>query len=682
VLREDNPLLSEAFRVPFHRIEGAHVEPALREILARGQARLDALAEDTAPPTWISLMEPLEALTRWVDERIKPVGHLLAVAETAELRRAYNVVLPEISGFWTRLGMNEGLWKRIRAYADTDEARGLEGIRRRHLDKTLLEFRRGGADLDPGRKARLEALRVELSQLEQRFGENVLDATAAWSLLIEDENRLRGVPEAARGRFRIAASEQGLDGWLLSLDYPAVESVLKYALDRELRRTVFTAYTMRCREGDYDNRGLILDILRLRCELADVLGYGAFPDYVLEERMARTGAGALAFERQMTERTLPYWRRDADQLVGHAHAMELDALRPWDVAFVTEDLRRTEYDLDDEALRPYFPLERVEEGLFELAHRLFGLGVTPRGIEEVWHADVRFFDIHDEEGIHRGSFYTDWFPRKEKRQGAWMNDLALGGPGGDGAFDPHLGVICGNFTPPDEGRPALLTHREVQTLFHEFGHLLHHCASRVPVRARGGLNVAWDWVEVPSQLMENWTWEREALDLFARHHETYEPLPDELFERMRRARRFQGGWAQMRQLGFGTVDLALHGEFADRAAEVDVDALMAFIRERLLAFSLEPRFADCHSLTSFSHLFSGGYAAGYYSYLWSEVIEADAFTRFLRDGIFNRETGRALMDTILSRGDSADPEVLLREFLVRDPDPRALLERNLGPEPA
>jgi oligopeptidase A len=324
----------------------------------------------------------------------------------------------------------------------------------------------------------------------------------------------------------------------------------------------------------------------------------------------------------------------------------------------------------------------VQEGLFELARRVFGLEVSARPITEVWHADVGYYDLRDEAGAWTGSFYTDWFPRKEKRQGAWMNDLHIGGPREDGGFDPHLGVICGNFTPPDAGLPALLTHREVQTLFHEFGHLLHHCMSRVPIRSRGGLNVAWDWVEVPSQLMENWTWEREALDLFARHHATDERLPDELFQRMRRARRFQGGWAQMRQLGFGTLDLALHREFAPRAGGADADELMAFVRERLVEFSTTPAFADAHNFTSFSHLFSGGYAAGYYSYLWSEVLEADAFTRFLGEGIFSRETGRALAETILSRGDSDDPEVLIRLFLGRDPDATALLERNLGPQPA
>jgi oligopeptidase A len=321
------------------------------------------------------------------------------------------------------------------------------------------------------------------------------------------------------------------------------------------------------------------------------------------------------------------------------------------------------------------------EGLFQVVERVFGFAVEAVDIEEVWHSDVRYFDLFECDGTRLGAFYTDWFPRKEKRQGAWMNDFITGGPTADGGFEPHLGVVCGNFTPPDGDEPSLLTHREVQTIFHEFGHLLHHCTSRVPVRGRAGINVAWDFVELPSQFMENWTWEREALDLFGRHWRTGEPLPQDLFERMIRARRFMGGWAQMRQLGFGTVDLALHGEMAPEADGHTAEDVMAFARERFLDFSPGPEFADYNILASFTHLFSGGYAASYYSYVWSEVLDADAFTRFRKEGIFNRETGRAFVDAVLTRGDSEAPEELFRAFMDRDPDPTALLERNLGPPP-
>ena len=689
-----NPLLADARPIPFHAIRPEHVQPGIRCALAEAQREVDAVAADGAPPTWRNTVERLDRALELLARRVAPASHLVAVAETPELREAYNEVLPEMSAFWSRVPLNEGLWTRLRAFARTEEARALTGLRRRHLDKTLQEFRRAGAELAPEGKARLEALKVELAQLQQRFAENVLDATAAYELLVTDDARLRGVPESARCRARAQAEDKGQEGWLLTLDLPSVEPILKYCEDRELRREIHAAYTRRCRHGEYDNRGLLARILRIRRQISEVLGYASYSDYVLEDRMARTGERATAFEWDMVERTRPYWARDVEALRAFAATLGLEELEPWDAAFVTERLRKDLYDIDDEALRPWFPLDQVLAGLFEIVRRTFGFRVEERPITEVWHPDVRHYDIFAEDGTHVASFYTDWFPRKEKRQGAWMNDLATGGPGSGGSFHPHLGVVCGNFPPPRDDIPALLTHGDVETVFHEFGHLLHHCTCRVEIAARAGINVAWDWVELPSQLMENWCWEREALALFARHWRTGESLPDAVVEKMTAARRFMGGWNQMRQLSFGTLDLALHDGLAPRLeAEADagigesLDAeqgaeVLAFARDHYLGFSPSPRFADHHSLTTFTHLFSGGYSAGYYSYLWSEVLDADVFTRFRAEGVCNPETGRAYVDAILSRGDSDDPERLFREFMGREPDPRALLERNLGPVPA
>jgi oligopeptidase A len=607
----------------------------------------------------------------------------------------------------------------VKAFSETPEAQGLEGIRARHLEKTLREFRRAGADLPPSRKARLEEVRVELARLQQKFSENVLDATAAYELQVMDEARLEGIPRGALGRFREAAASKEMEGWLLTLDFPSYEPVMKYAVDRALREELHRAYVGRCREGEFDNTRLLPRILSLRQELATLLEYPDFPDYRLEEAMARSGDGATAFEEDLVRRTRPYWERDLALLREHARGLGIPSLEPWDVAFVAESLRKARFDISDEILRPYFPLPAVLEGLFGLVESVFGLTVSETPIQEVWHPDVRFYEVRDEEGTWLGSFYTDWLPRKEKRQGAWMNDLLTGGPRPDGGFKPHLGFIAGNFSPPEDDHLSLLTHREVQTVFHEFGHLLHHLSSRVEVPGRGGLNVAWDWVELPSQLMENWTWEAEALALFARHHETGEPIPADLLKRMLAARRFMGGWQQMRQLSFGSLDLALHKELAPSlpptgtgegeprgdGAESEEggepattepargagdswdlgtpatrgETVLVFAETHLLPFSPTPVFARSHILTTFTHLFSGGYAAGYYSYLWSEVLDADAFSRFKTEGVFNRATGRAYVEAILSRGDSADPEDLFREFMGRDPDPSALLERNLGP---
>jgi oligopeptidase A len=684
-----NPLLAGRFRIPFHLIEAEHVEPGIRQALAEARTAVDEVANDVQPPTWDNSLGRLDRALERLSERIGPVGHLVSVAETPELRDAYNAVLPDISRFWSGIPLNEELWTRLKAYAATDEAKELEGIHRRHLEKTIRDFERAGADLPKDEKAHLESLQVELAQLQQKFSENVLDATAAYELRVDDESRLDGVPEAPKRRFRRAAAEKGVEGWLLTLDYPSVEPILKYARDRALREEIMVAYSTRCRDGEFDNRGLLARVLRIRDEIATILGYEDFPDYVLADRMAKTGARAIEFEADLVERTRPYWERDVEELREHARTLGIDSLEPWDVSFVMEHLRKSRYAIDDEVLRPYFPLGSVLDGMFEIVRRTFGFRIEERRIGEVWHEDVRYYEIYDGDDVMLGAFYTDWFPRKEKRQGAWMNNFITGGPRA-GAFAPHLGVMCGNFTPPEGDGEALLTHREVQTTFHEFGHLLHHCTSRVEIASRAGIHVAWDWVELPSQLMENWTWEREALDLFARHHETGQPLPEELFQRMLAARRYMGGWAQMRQLSLGTVDLALHEELAPRLrreagddADEAVDAhqgdgVMEFGRARFAPFAPDPRFADLHILTSFTHLFSGGYAAGYYSYLWSEVLDADVFTRFRTEGIFNRETGRQYVDAILSRGDSSDPDELFEEFMGRGPDPEALLERNLG----
>ncbi len=684
-----NPLLRSEDRIPFHLIEARHVEPAIAAALDEAGSQVDAIGKESALPTWDNTMARLDEALERLAEVFSPVGHLVSVAETPELRDAYNGVLPEISAFWARIPLDEDLWKRIKAYAATKEAAALEGIRRRHLDKTVRDFERAGADLPADRKERLQARQIELAQLQQKFSENVLDATATYELIVRDEARLEGVPEAPLRRFHEAAREKDEDGFLLTLDYPSVEPILKYCRDRALRREILEAYTTRCRDGEWDNRALMARILRIRDEIADILGYPSFPSYTLVDRMAGTAERAITFERELVERTRPYWERDTEQLRAHAATLGIPELRPWDVSFVMEDLRKRRYEINDEVMRPYFSLGQVLDGMFEIARRTFGFHIVEAPVEEVWHRDVRHYEIHDTDGQQVGAFYTDWFPRKEKRQGAWMNHFITGGPTATG-FRPHVGVMCGNFTPPNGEGEALLTHREVQTTFHEFGHLLHHCTSRVEIPSRAGIHVAWDWVELPSQLMENWTWEREALDLFARHHESGQAFPQELFDRMVAARRFMGGWAQMRQLSLGTVDLALHEELAPRLrddAGTDPDAsvderqgeeAMEFGRGLFAEFSPDPAFAELHILTSFTHLFSGGYAAGYYSYLWSEVLDADVFTRFREDGIFNPDTGRAYVEAILSRGDSADPDELFREFMGREPDPDALLERNLG----
>ncbi len=679
-----NPLHDRRFPVPFDRIAPGDVAPAVEETLRWAGRRLDELGEDdSAAPSWATV-EGLDVVAREVARTWAPVSHLVNVAATPELREVHAAALPRIVRFSSTLFHHEGLYRRLRAFASSPEGRALEGLPRRHLEKTLREFRRAGADLPREGKAALEEMRVELSELGRRFQDNLLEATAAYGKLLPDRAALDALPDAALERAAQRARDRGLEGWLVTLDQPSVEAVLKHATDRSLRREVHAAYLDRCAGGEKDNRPVIPRMVELRRRIAALLEYDDFPAYRLETAMARSGERVRAFLDELVDATRPHYERDAHELEQCAAREGLGALAPWDVSFLMEKLRKERFDLDDETLRPWFPLEEVQSGLFEIARRLFGLSVERADNSAVWHPDVAYFEVRDPTGLHLGSFYADWFPCDTKRQGAWMDPLISGGPGSGSAagpanrrtdaanFEPHLAFIGGNFTPPTPNRPSLLTHTEVRTLFHEFGHLLHHVASRVEVPERGGTHVAWDWVEVPSQIMENWTWRREALDLFARHRNTGEPLPGETLERLLAARRFMGGWFQMRQLSLANLDLELHRSWD---AETPV---MEYAAQALRPFVPSDRFVERHLLPSFAHLFGGGYASAYYSYLWSETLEADAFSRFEEEGVLNPETGRAFLESVLSQGDRRDPNALFREFMGRDPDAAALIRRNLG----
>ena len=665
-----NPLLDRSFPVPFDRIVPGDVASAVEETLQWARQRLDELAEDREAPGDATLAG-LDAVAREVARTWAPVSHLANVAATPELREAHAAALPDVVRFGSRLFHHEGLYRLLRSFASSPEGRALVGLPRRHLEKTLREFRRAGADLPRDGKTALEEMQVELSDLGRRFEENLLEETAAYGKLVAERSAVDGLPDTALERASQLAGARGLEGWLITLDMPSVEAVLKHATDRTLRQEVHAAYLDRCTGGERDNRPLIPRMLELRRRIASLLEYDDFPGYRLETAMAGSGGRVRAFLDDLTVATRPFYERDAIELERCARRFGLGALAPWDVSFLMEKLRKERFDLDDEALRPWFPLDQVQSGLLEIASRLFGLSVAQVDNPAVWHPDVGYFEVRDETGLHLGSFYADWFPRDTKRQGAWMDALIAGGPR-NGGFERHLAFIGGNFTPPTASRPSLLTHREVRTLFHEFGHLLHHVASRVEIPERGGTNVAWDWVEVPSQIMENWTWRREALDLFARHHETGTPLPAETLERLVGARRFMGGWSQMRQLSLANLDLELHRSWD---AETPV---MEYAAATLRPFVPSDSFVERHLLPSFAHLFGGGYASAYYSYLWSETLEADAFSRFEDEGVLNPATGRAFLEAVLSQGDRRDPNELFREFMGRDPNEGALIRRNLG----
>ncbi len=680
-----NPFLDPAFHIRWSGLTPEHIAPAIQAALTRAEAAIAAIgAQPLAAVTYDSTFLALERATDELNVAWAKVGHLQSVADAPALRAAHNEMLPKVSAFYARIPLDQALWSRLKAFAAKPAAAALTGVHRRFRDETLADFRQAGADLPEAARLRLEAIQSELAQITQKYSENVLDATNAFELVVTDEHRLRGIPAHAQAAARRSAEAKGQGApdrpaWRFTLHQPSLEPVMTYADDAELRRELWQAAAQVGATGAHDNAALIRRILELRAEKAALLGKPDFADLVLERRMAKSGTAALAFIEDLERRAAAAFGRECcelEEFKARQTGTPAGRLAPWEVAYWAEKLRQEQYAFDEEQLRPYFPLDRVVRGMFTLVERIFGVKVVPHaaGDVEVWHPEVSYYDVHDAAGRHLGSFYADWHPRESKRGGAWMNYLITGGPQPDGTHAPHLGLICGNLTPPAAGKPALLTHREVETVFHEFGHLLHHLLGEVEIKSLNGVNVAWDFVELPSQIMENWCWERESLDLFARHHETGAPVPEDLFKRMVAARNFRSAAATMRQVGFAKVDLLLHRATADFLAAPD---LVAAAAAAVAACQVPTEPPAPSVIRRFTHVFGDpvGYAAGYYSYKWAEVLDADAFTRFKREGIFNARTGADFVRQILSRGNSADPMELYRSFMGRDPDPQALLAR-------
>lgn len=664
----ENPLLDATLEVAFDRIRPEHVEPAIRELIERAEAALDAIEQ--APPSYASTLGALEAATEQLELAMGVVEHLENVATTPELREAHNAVLPSVSAFWSSVALRDGLYRALVAFEATPEAQQLDDTRKRLLKKTLADFRRQGAQLGPDDKLKLKELDRELSVLTNRFAQNLLDATNAFELLIDDERRLAGLPESARTAARESAEAKSKPGYRFTLQAPSVNSVLSYADDAELRHAIWTAFNARGAQGEHDNRPLISQLLKLRRARAKLLGFTSFADLVTDDRMAQNGASATRFIAELTDKSQAGFAREKAELDAFAASLGAELpLPPWDVGYYVEKLRRARFELDEEELRAYFPAERALQGAFDVAQRLYGVRIEKLAGLPVWDPSVTSYEINDESGARLGIFHVDLYPRENKRGGAWMHGLHAAVPPA-----PNLAVFCCNASPPSGGKPSLLLHRDVETLFHEFGHLLHHCLSRVSVRSLAGTRVAQDFVELPSQIMENWCSERDALNLFAAHYETMAPLPEALLQRLHRVRTFRAASMQMRQLGFAAVDLALHIDY-DEERDGDV---MQYANRILQKYAVSELPKDYGMLASFAHLFSHpvGYAAGYYSYKWAEVLDADAFGRFKREGIFSPVVGRAFRDTVLAQGDARDPMDLFVAFMGRKPDPQALLVRQ------
>ncbi|MEN9581606.1 MAG: hypothetical protein RJA70_4615 [Pseudomonadota bacterium] len=674
-MTEPNPLLSIQFNVPFDRITPEHVEPAIGVLLKQAELALEEIENCPDPRDYGNTLGALDVATESLDTAMGVIGHLESVASTTDLRQAYNKIQPEVSAFYAGIVLRPKLWTAIKQFAKSDEARALTGARKRYLKKTVDDFRRNGADLGEAGKERLRQISRELAELTSKFSQNVVDETAAFELLVATEEELRGLPEPAIAQAKADADAKGKSGYRLTLQAPSLIPVLNYLEDRSIREKIWRAYNTRASSGDLSNVDLTVQILALRKEQAQVLGYNNFAELVLEDRMAKSAQTALAFITDLHQRSAKFFERETAALDAFRNSTSHDttAMCPWDVGYYSEKQRKALFDFDQEALRPYLPIDQVMAGLFETALRLYGLRITPNTTLSVWHESVKTYDILSETGEHLASFYADLFPREEKRGGAWMNSF-ISGTQKAGKQSPHLGLICANVTPPLGDRPALLTHDELTTMFHEFGHLLHHCLSRVEVRSLAGTNVAWDFVELPSQIMENWCWEKDALDTFAKHYESGETIPQDLFDKLKRARTYRAASATMRQLGFARVDLGLHVEYQPG---VNGD-LLTYARETLQPYAPTPFPEDYAMLVSFSHLFSSpvGYAAGYYSYKWAEVLDADAFTRFQKEGVFSEQVGNEFRRCILEAGDSEDPTNLYLNFMGREPSLDALMVRS------
>jgi len=672
-----NPLL-QPFDLPsYSAIRPEHVEPAVDAVLAENRAALAGLLERNAgTPTWDGLVLALDEMNARLGQAWSPVSHLNAVCNNAELRAAYEACLPKLSAYYTELGQNQALFQAYQALAQSPAAAGFDVAQTTILEHALRDFRLSGIDLPPAEQQRYGEIQMKLSELASKFSNQLLDATQAWSKHVTEEAALAGLTESAKAQMAQAAQAKGLDGWLITLEFPSYFAVITYADDRALREEIYSAYCTRASDqgpnaGQNDNGPVMLEILALRQELAKLLGFANYAELSLASKMAENTDQVLSFLRDLGARGKPFAAQDLAELKAFAAEQGCVDLQSWDVGYYSEKLREQRYSISQEILRAYFPIDKVLGGLFAMVEKLYGIQIKELSGFDTWHPDVRLFEI-TENGQHVGRFFFDLYARANKRGGAWMDGARDKRRDADGALiSPVANLVC-NFTPAVGDKPALLTHDEVTTLFHEFGHGLHHLLTRVEHAGASGINgVAWDAVELPSQFMENWCWEPEGLALISGHYETGEPLPQDLLEKMLAAKNFQSGLMMVRQVEFSLFDFELHATHGDGRSVLEV---LESIRSEVsvLRPPVYNRFPN-----SFAHIFAGGYAAGYYSYKWAEVLSADAFSKFEEEGVFNPDTGRAFREAILARGGSQAPMVLFVDFRGREPSIDALL-RHLG----
>jgi len=667
----NNPLLDLGALPAFGRIEAVHARPALETVLAENRARLQALTQQTAP-TFASLVVPVEELSYRLSRVWSPIGHLNAVANSPEMREAYNACVPLLTEYSSELGQNAALQAGY-AYVLKNEGDSLDPPQRKVVENALRDFRLAGVDLVPEQKTRYREVAQLLAQLSTKFSENVLDAGRAYTRSVTNSTELAGLPANAVDRAAADAREAQQAGWLFKLDQPTYMTVMASAENQALRRDIYEAWVTRASElgpsaGRFDNSGVIAQILPLRDELAKLLGFQNFVDYALATRMAKSGKQVLTFLEDLARRCMPAAREEFSDLEEFAGRK----LNAWDMAYYSERLQERRFKVSQEALRPYFPLPKVLSGLFVLIQRLYGISVRERRDVGVWHPSVRYYDLLDKDELVVAGFFLDPYSRSEKRSGAWMDECVVAKTLPSGNALPVAQLVC-NFTAPVGVAPSQLTHDEVITLFHEFGHGLHHMLTRVAYPSIAGINgVAWDAVELPSQFMENFVWRAEVLPLISAHVDTSEPLPIDLLQRLVGTRTFNAALDTLRQIELASFDFELHAKFDAQLGPRVMETLDA-VRRRV---AVVPAASFNRMPASFAHIFSGGYAAGYYSYKWAEVLAADAFEAFEEAGVFDSGTATRFRESILARGGSIDAMDAFVRFRGRQPDVRPLLKQT------
>ena len=673
----NNPLLTDDLLPKFDHVRTEHMETAIDQILSENRMKISQLAEQDEP-TWDTLAQPMQAMENRLESAWAVISHLNGVMNNDDLRQVYKRCLEKLTEYSTEVSQNEALCNAYKKLAARDDFEDLNQAQRKSVENTLRDFHLGGVDLPAEKKQQYADLSRELAELSNKFSDNVLDATQHWYKHITDVNELAGLPESAIDGAKQAAKQKELNGYVITLDFPSFYPVLTYGENRELRREVYEAFVTRASDqgpdaGTWDNTPVMAEILKRRHAQSQLLGFQNYAEYSLATKMARSEDEVLGFLNQLAEKSKPQADREFAELKAFAKdEYGVDDLQAWDIGFYSEKLSHKRYDISPETLRPWFPVNKVVPGLFRVAEKLFDVQIEEKPDVETWHTDATAYCI-SRNGEPVAWFYLDLFARQGKRGGAWMADCRVRWRDQRGRLQLPVAFLTCNFTPPVDGKPSLLTHDEVTTLFHEFGHGLHHMLTQVDVMDVSGINgVAWDAVELPSQFLENWCWNRESLALIASHHETDEPLPEDLLEKLLAAKNFQAGMGMVRQLEFSLFDFRLHSEFTSEAPTNPLD-MHRKVREEIAVVEA-PAFNRFPN--SFAHIFAGGYAAGYYSYKWAEVLAADAFSLFEEKGIFDEDTGKAFLHNILEKGGSQEPMELFKAFRGREPQVDALLEQN------